>query len=79
MYAFTGSAFNVQGYLSVGFTGSELNTARATAGEVQGCFFMRSHLSRHWWDSALSLFIEPWSPWAPPKAGKPLNPEPLNL
>ncbi len=34
-YAFTGSVFNVQGYLSVGFTESEFTTARPTAGEVQ--------------------------------------------
>jgi hypothetical protein len=38
-YAFTGSVFNVQGYLSVGFTKSEFTTARPTAGEIQGCLF----------------------------------------
>jgi hypothetical protein len=38
-YAFTGSVFNVQGYLSVGFTESEFTTARPTAGEVQSYLF----------------------------------------
>jgi hypothetical protein len=38
-YIVTGSWFNVQGYLSAGFTESEFSTARSTAGEVQGCLF----------------------------------------
>jgi len=39
LYAFIGSVFNVQGYLSVGFTESEFTTALPVAGEVENCRF----------------------------------------